>query len=236
MRRAPGLLEVQQADGPDTARCAGTGIRGRNHREAEHGIVRKDYAERIRPQSEKVPRITDDMTDALRASLERLKVMDRTLQEAAERSAGAISQLARRSTGRAMQGFGQTDEELRGLIAETSENLRTVAETNTALAHSFEHMSREWFRLSQRRLQQNLDGFSALARCRSTTEFIEVQRSLALAYLEQSVEASRRLAEIAVRMADEATRTISVQTESPPGQAERAVKVEKTVRRVGRAA
>lgn len=129
-----------------------------------------------------------------------------------------------------MQGIGWAYGELHGLTAETSQNLRAVAETSAALAHAFEDASREWFCLSQRRLQQNLDGFNALARCRSTTELLALQSSLVLGNLEQNIEASRSFAEIAIRMADEATKTITVHVEKTT------VHVERTVQRTSRAA
>jgi len=177
-------------------------------------------AKRIRRQSEAARRVTEDMADTLRAGLEGLQLMASTLQQSAERSLGVVSELGRRSTDQAMQGFSLADGELRGLTLETSQNLRAMAETSTALAHAFADVSREWFRLSQQRLQQNLDGLNALARCRSANEFLAVQSSLVLDNLEQSVEASRRLAEIAIRMADEATKTITVRAEKTTVQVE----------------
>lgn len=189
-----------------------------------------EEAKRIRQQDKAARRVTDDMADTLRSGLEGLQVMARTLQEAAERSVWGISELARRSTGQAMQGFGLADGELHGLTAETSQSLRVVAETSAALAHALEDASRDWFRLSQRRLQQNLDGINALARWRSTTEFLALQSSLVLGNLEQNIEASRCLAEITIRMADEATKTITVQAEKT------AIQVERTAQRASRAA
>ena len=65
--------------------------------------------------------------------------------------------------------------------------------------------------LSQKRLQRNLDGLQALARCRSVTDVVEVQSSLLRDNLEQTIENSRRLAELTLQMADEAARTVTVQ-------------------------
>jgi phasin family protein len=67
---------------------------------------------------------------------------------------------------------------------------------------------------SQQRLQRNVDGLQALARCRSMSDFVEVQSSLLRDNLEQSVENSRRLAELTLQMADEATKTVTVQAET----------------------
>lgn len=193
----------------------------------------REEARRSSQHADRALGTTEDMADTLRAGLESLQVLACTLQEAAETSAGTMAELARRSKGHVMQSLGPTDGELRGLTTETLQNLRAVVENSTALAHAFEGVSREWFRLSQRRLQRNLDGFNALVRCRSTTEFLAVQSSLVLDNLGQSVEASGRVAEIAIRLVDAAMRTIGDQVENT------SVEVEKTPhvgRRASRAA
>ncbi|PVE21073.1 hypothetical protein DC522_28610 [Microvirga sp. KLBC 81] len=193
-------------------------------------MTMNDETQRTRQHGDTARLMTEDLADTLRAGLEGLETMARTLQEVAERSVGAVSELACRASGQSMQGFGLADGELYGLTAETSQNLRAVAKTSTALAHAVEEVSREWIRLSERRLRQNLDGLQALARCRSTTEFLAVQSSFVLDNLEWSVEASRRFAEIAIRMADEATKTITVQAEKTT------VQVEETAQRTSRVA
>ena len=66
---------------------------------------------------------------------------------------------------------------------------------------------------SQKRLQRNLDGLQALARCRSMTDLAETQSSLMRDNLEQTLENSRRIAELTILMADEAARTVTVQSD-----------------------
>ena len=103
--------------------------------------------------------------------------------------------------------------EVQGLTEEAAHNLRAVAQSGTALARGLQEVSREVVTRSQQRLQRNLDGLQALARCRSMTDFVEVQTSLLRDNLEQSVENSRRLAELTIQMTDEATKTVTVQAE-----------------------
>jgi hypothetical protein len=189
-------------------------------------------ARRISQQGDRALGATEDMADTLREGVARMQVMARLLQDAADTSIGAISEVTRRSGGQVMQGFGPADGELSGLTTEMLKNLRAVAETSTALAHAFDGVSREWFRLSQRRLQRNLDGFNALVRCRSTTEFLGVQSSLVLDNLEQSVQASRLVAEMAIRMADEAMRTIGIQPENTSVEVDRSPHVFRRASRV----
>jgi phasin family protein len=83
-------------------------------------------------------------------------------------------------------------------------------------------VSREIADRSQKRLQRNLDGLQALARCRSMTDLIEAQTSLLRDNLEQTVENSRRIAELTIQMAEEATRTVTVQAEKTAERVRRA--------------
>ena len=112
--------------------------------------------------------------------------------------------MARLSTEQAMQLF-RTPQ---GLGEQTSQNLRAVAQSGTVLARGVQEASREWFALSQKRLQKNIDGLSSLARCRSVPDFVAVQTSLIRDNLEQTFDNSRRMADLTRQLADEASRTI----------------------------
>jgi len=175
--------------------------------------TKRAEAKRVREQVETVQRVTEDVADTLRAGVEGAQTVARTMQEAMENSLGAISELTRRSSGQALQIFGRPEGDAQGLSEEASHNFRAVAQSSTVLARGLQDVSREVFERSQQRLQRNLDGLHALARCRSMTDFVEVQSSLLRDNLEQTVENSRRLAELTIQMADEATRTVTVQAE-----------------------
>jgi hypothetical protein len=180
-------------------------------------------AQRTREQVEAVQRVTEDAAVTLRAGMEGFHATARTMQEALERSFSAFSELTRRSTGQATPGFSLTEGDALGLTEEASQNLRAAAQAGTALARGLQEISREAFELSQRRWQRNLDALNALVRCRSLQDLVAVQSGLIRDNLEQTVENSRRMAELTIQMADEATKTMTAQAE-------------KTVQRVGRAA
>ena len=150
--------------------------------------------------------------------------MAHTMQEALENSFGAASEMTRRSTREVTQGFSATGEDAQGLTEQASQNLRVAAQSGAALARGFQDISREAFGMSQRRWQRNLEGLNALARCRSLQDLVAVQSSLIRDNLDQSVGNSRRLAELTIQMADEATRTITLQAEEPTVRMERMAK------------
>ena len=182
--------------------------------------TKRAEARRSREQGEAVQRVTEDVADTLRAGVESAQTMAQAMQEAVSNSFSVFSELARRSTG---QTLDQPDGTTRGLTEEAAHNLRAVAQSSTALARGLQEVSREVVSRSQQRLQRNLDGLQALARCRSITDLVEVQSSLLRDNLEQTLENSRRLAELTVQMTDEATKTVTVQAD-------------KTVQRFNRAA
>ena len=64
----------------------------------------------------------------------------------------------------------------------------------------------------QESLQKNLDGFNALARCRSVPDFMAVQSDLIRTNLEQTIQGTRRIAEVSARMADEGDHTVTTLT------------------------
>jgi hypothetical protein len=170
-------------------------------------------ARRSREQGEAVQRVTEDVADTLRAGVESAQTMAQAMQEAVSNGFSAFSELARRSAGQTLPLVSQPESEVQGLTEEAAHNLRAVAQSSTALARGLQEVSREVVTRSQQRLQRNLDGLQALARCRSMTDFVEVQSSLLRDNLEQTVENSRRFAELTLQMTDEVTKTVTVQAE-----------------------
>jgi hypothetical protein len=183
--------------------------------------MKRADSRRTREQTEAVQRVTEDVADTLRASVESAQTMAHAMQEAVETSFGALSELTRRTTGQGLQIFGRADGDALGLSEEAAHNLRATAQSSTVLARGFQDVSREVADRSQKRLQRNLDGLQALACCRSVTDFVEVQSSLLRDNLEQTVENSRRIAELTIAMADEAARTVTLQAEKTAARVSR---------------
>ena len=175
--------------------------------------MKRADARRTREQTEAVQRVTEDVADTLRAGVEGAQTMAQTMQEAVETSFGALSELTRRTSGQGLQIFGRADGEALGLSEEAAHNLRAAAQSSTVLARGLQDASREIVDRSQKRLQRNLDGLQALARCRSMTDFVEVQSALLRENLEQTMETSRRIAELTIQMTDEAARTVRMPAE-----------------------
>lgn len=178
---------------------------------------------RGREQVEAFQRVTEDVADTMRVGVEGAQTVVRTLQDAVQSSLSAASELARQSTGPMTQVFSLSAGDAQGFAEQTSQNLQAVAQSGAVLARGIQDVSRECLELSHKRWQTNLEGLNTLARCRSMTDFVAAQTSLIRDNLEQTMENSRRIAELTRQVAEEAARTVTVQTE-------------KTTSRMGRAA
>jgi hemerythrin-like domain-containing protein len=175
--------------------------------------AKRSEARRAREQVETVERVTENVTDTMKAGVEGAQTMARTMQETVQNSLGTVSEMARRSTDQATRLFGLPGGDAQGLIGQASENFRAVTQSGTALARGLQDVSREVFELSQKRLQSNLDGLNQLARCRTVADLVAAQSSLMRENLEQTIDNSRRIAELTIQVADEATRTVTAQAE-----------------------
>lgn len=163
---------------------------------------------------------TSGVTDTLRVGAEIATTVSRALQEAMENTIGAYSEFTRRSTGRVLAMFGGSEGETRGL--QSQQSVRTKSQSGSVLEDGLQEVSRELIERSQKRLQRNIEGLNALLRCQSMADFMAIQNTLLRDNIEQSVENSCRLAELAVQITNDTARTVIVKTEKaakPSGSA-----------------
>ena len=143
---------------------------------------------------------------------ENVRVLGETTQDALRSGMTSASESARRFTDQVTQAYGFSGEKREELTHQTSQNLEMISEAGALLTRGFQDVSRAWFNLMQDRLQKNLDGFNALARCRSVPDFLAVQSGLIRDNLEQTIESTRRIAEVSSEVASEAKQTMTALT------------------------
>src|SRR3954454_1489599 len=108
------------------------------------------------------------------------------------------------------------------LARRSSQNLQAVSQASTVLARGAQEVSREVFGLVQDRVQKNVEAVSRLAGTRSVQDFVAVQSDLMRDTLSQVIDTNKRIAELSVRVADEAARAIQAQASQNAKQVRRA--------------
>jgi phasin family protein len=180
---------------------------------------RRAVARQEREQAENVQRVTETVVETIWAGPQRVEQIGRTAQAAVRSGMSRATEVAQNSTGEWMQAFGLFGRHGQDFAERSWQTIQAGARANTVWARGVQDLTQEWLKLLQERLQRNKDGFSALSRCRSVPDFMSVQGELLRDSLQQSLESTRRMAEVSTRIADEATRTISTQAREATRQA-----------------
>jgi len=131
-----------------------------------------------------------------------------------------------RATDQFTQVLGFAGPRAEELAKRSSQNFEALSQASNILVKGAQEFSREWFELVQERMKKNMDAMNRLASCHSLQDFVTVQSDIARDRLGHTVESSRRLAEVSLRVADEAARIIQSRAGRNAGE------MEKNLRRV----
>lgn len=150
---------------------------------------------------------------------DRAKVAGEHIRDNAEKAQNAMrsglnsaSENTRRFTDQVTQAYGITGEGREELTRQGAQSLEMMTQASTMLTRGVQDLSREWFSLTQERLQKNVEDFGVLARCQSIPDFMATQSTIMRHNLEQTIEGTRRIAEVATRVANEAGQTLKAET------------------------
>lgn len=169
---------------------------------------------------------------------------DEAAQSAREQSARASSDLARRTAESAQEALrvnlntatesfqriadqftrvlGFSSPQSEELSRKSSQNLEAVSKASTVLAQGFQEISREWLGFAQKQFTRNMEAFNQLANCQSVQDVVAVQSGLVRDNMQEMIDNSRRVAEVSVRVADQASQTFQAKASSTSEQARHA--------------
>ena len=145
-----------------------------------------------------------------------------TARETLQSGLNTATQSFQRITDQFTQVLGFNGPQAEELARRSSQNLQAVSQASTVMVKGAQDVSREWFNAAQERLTKGMDGLNRLAGTRSVQDFVAVQSDLVRDDLEQVIATNQRLAELSVRVADEAAQIIQTQANSDANQARRA--------------
>src|SRR3954468_13001904 len=97
------------------------------------------------------------------------------------------------------------------LTRRSSQNLQAVSQASNVLARGAQEVSREVIQLVQDRLQKNVEAVNRIAGTRSVQDFVAVQSDLVRDGLSHVIDTNKRIAEVSLRVAEEAARAIQAQ-------------------------
>jgi phasin family protein len=154
--------------------------------------------------------------DVARASANLLKQNVETLQNAWRSGLEAATSAMGWSTeqfGRTLGVSGEGVQQAKEATDRSARNAQTLLYTGTAAARVMGGMSQEYFQMVRHQVEKNMDHMNELWSCRTPQDFAAAQSDMVRETVETALESSRRIADMSLKMADEAGKQIKQSVE-----------------------
>jgi len=147
--------------------------------------------------------------EVARAGAHLLQQNAETLQNAWRFGLDMATKMMGRSTeelGRTLGFSGNEAQQAQQATERSTRNTETILYTSTAATKLMSGMSQEYFDLVRHQIDKSMDRMNELWRCRTPQDLAAVQSDLLRESVGSVLESSRRVADMSVKLADDATK------------------------------
>ena len=117
--------------------------------------------------------------------------------------------MTQRSADQFARVFGFSGDETQQATEQASRNVEAMVRSTGAFAQGMSGITREWFEFVRDRTESNLDRVGDLWRCRSPQDLFAVQSELIRENVEGALQTGRRIADVSLKLADDASRKMT---------------------------
>ena len=144
-----------------------------------------------------------------RASASLLKQNAETLQDTWRFGLEMATSVVGRSTEQFGRTLGLSGDGVQQATERSARNTQTVLYTGTAAAKVMGGISHEYFQMVRHQVEKGMDHMNELWSCRTPQDFAAIQSDMMRETVETVLESSRRIADMSIKMADDAGKQIS---------------------------
>ena len=105
--------------------------------------------------------------------------------------------------------LGLSGDEAQRATERSARNAESILHSTTAATKGFAGLSEEYFEFLKHHIESSIDRMNELWRCRTPHDVAAVQSDLVRETMETALESSRRMADMSMKLADDATQQIS---------------------------
>ena len=147
--------------------------------------------------------------DVARTSANLLKQNAETLQNAWRCGMDMATNVMGRSTEQFGRTLGLSGDGVQQATERSARNAQTILYASTAAANVMGGMSREYLQFVQHQVEKNMDRMNELWACRTPQDVVAVQTDLMRETMGTVLESSRRIADMSLKLADDAGKQIN---------------------------
>ncbi|MGY4500702.1 hypothetical protein ACVWYH_004633 [Bradyrhizobium sp. GM24.11] len=162
-------------------------------------------AERTAEQTRRVGLATAEAGEEVaQASSHLLRQNAEMLQNGWRFGADMVTAMMGRSTDQLGRTFGLTGNEAQRAAERSVRNAEAIMYSMTAVAKGMNGASREYFDFVRQQIERNMDRTNELLRCRTPHDLAAVQTDLMRDTISSALDTSRRMADLSLKVADDA--------------------------------